>query len=62
MRTMFIPSLPEERPVLLILDGHVSHVSYEVRMLAVKNQIHLFKLPPHCTHALQPLDVGVLTT
>ncbi len=43
---------------LLILDGHSSHVGYEVRELAVKNQVHLLKLPPHTTHLLQSLDVG----
>lgn len=59
MRTLFIPSLPAERPILLILDGHSSHISYEVRVLAIENQIHLLKLPAHTTHVLQPLDVGV---
>ena len=34
----FIPSLPSDHPpVLLIVDGHSSHVSYEVRQLAVRN-------------------------
>ncbi|EGO22665.1 hypothetical protein SERLADRAFT_440684 [Serpula lacrymans var. lacrymans S7.9] len=27
--------------------------------LAIKNQIHLLCLPPHTTHRLQPLDVGI---
>ena len=34
-------------------------VSCEVRQLAVENDIHMLKLPPHLTHILQPLDVGV---
>ena len=58
-RNIFIPSLPEERPVLLVLDGHSSHISYEVRELAIENGVHMLKLPPHLTHFLQPLDVGV---
>ncbi len=29
-------------------------------MAAFRNNIFIFKLPPHCTHKLQPLDVGVL--
>ena len=29
-RNMFILHLPEERPVLLILDGHESHIKYDV--------------------------------
>ena len=58
-RNLFIPSLPAERPILLILDGHSSHVSLEVRDLAVSNEIHMLKLPPHLSHLLQPLDVRV---
>ena len=60
MRSLLVPSIPNERPVLLILDGHTSHVSYEVRVLAVEHDIHLLKLPPHITHGLQPLDIGVI--
>ena len=59
-RNMFIPYLPSERPVLLIIDGHESHVKYEVRDLAAKNGIELAKLPSHTTHLLQPLDVSVM--
>ena len=59
IQTIFLPSLPSERPVLLILDGHRSHIGYEVRRLAQANGVHLLKLPPHTTHLLQPLDVGV---
>ena len=55
-QNLFIPSLPSERPILLILDGHSSHISHEVCELAIKNNIHMLKLPPHF---LQPLDVGV---
>ena len=28
-QNLFLPSLPEERPVLLILDGHECHTSLE---------------------------------
>ena len=58
-RNLFIPSLPEERPVLLILDGHESHVKYEVRQLAKDNQIEIAKMPSHTSHLLQPLDLGI---
>ena len=53
MWSLFIPSIPNERPVLLILDGQSSHVSYE-------HNIHLLMLPAHTTHCLQPLDIGVI--
>ena len=58
-RNLFIPSLPEERPVLLILDGHESHIKYEVRQLAKDNHIEIAKMPSHTSHLLQPLDLGI---
>ena len=36
-----------------------SHIGYEVRRIAKENGVHLLKLPPHTTHLLQPLDLGV---
>ena len=55
----FLHSIPPTRPVLLIQDGHVSHMSVELIELARANNIHLSCLPSHTTHILQPLDVGV---
>ena len=52
----FLRNIPPARPVLLIEDGHSSHVTIE---LAHSNDIHLLCLPTHTTHILQPLDVGV---
>ena len=45
--------------VLLILDGHSSHVTIEAIELARSNDVHMLCLPSHTTHILQPLDVGV---
>ena len=45
--------------MLLIQDGHSSHVSIELIECARANDIHLLCLPAHTTHILQPLDVGV---
>ena len=47
------------KPILLIYDGHGSHEKYELLRLAKEHNIILFSLPPHTTHMLQPLDVGV---
>ena len=47
------------RPILLLYDGHGSHVSYRILRKAVENGITILKLPPHTSHVLQPLDVGV---
>ena len=48
-----------ERPLILFVDGHKSHVTLEVIDLAREKNVILFCLPPHTTHALQPLDVAV---
>ena len=55
----FLRSIPPTRPVLLIQDGHASHMSVELIKLARANNIHLLCLPSHTSHILQPLDVGV---
>jgi hypothetical protein len=47
------------KPILLVYDGHDSHETIEINKLAHENNIILFSLPPHTTHKLQPLDVGV---
>ncbi|XP_018393355.1 PREDICTED: uncharacterized protein LOC108772330 [Cyphomyrmex costatus] len=48
-----------EEPVLLLLDNHNSYVNIEVVEKAKKNNIIMLSFPPHCSHKLQPLDVGV---
>ena len=47
------------KPLLLILDGHMTHKSLQVIELAVANQVHILCLPTHCSHLSQPLDVEV---
>jgi DDE superfamily endonuclease len=44
---------------LLICDGHDSHISAEFIRHCISNHIVLLLLPPHCSHLMQPLDVGV---
>lgn len=44
--------------VILILDGHASHTTYSVVDLCDSLDIELVLLPPHTSHALQPLDVS----
>ena len=55
----FVANIPPARPVLLLEDGHTSHISIEAIEHARANDIHLLCLPSHTTHLLQPLDVGV---
>lgn len=47
------------KPVLLIFDGHMSHISMGTVQHALDNSIVILCLPAHCSHLLQPLDVGV---
>ncbi|CAF1628470.1 unnamed protein product, partial [Didymodactylos carnosus] len=57
---LFIPHMAQcTKPILLIIDGHYSHLSSRIAKLAKANQIHLLCLPPHATTALHPLDVAV---
>ena len=56
---VFLQYCGSQRPVLLFVDGHASHITIDVIDLARENSIILFCLPPHTTHALQPLDVSV---
>ena len=44
---------------LLIFDGFGSHGTHELIEFCDKHAIVLFSLPPHTSHNLQPLDVGV---
>ena len=46
----------EAKPILLLLDNHVSHISVECLTFAKENNTTLLSLPPHCSHKLQPLD------
>jgi DDE superfamily endonuclease len=46
---------------LLICDGHESHVSADFVAFCIDNRIHLFGLPPHTSHLVQPLDVASIS-
>ncbi len=63
LENSFIPSTSHlNRPLLLIIDGHTSHVSLKIINLLRSNQIICLMLPSHSTHALQPLDVVVFNS
>ena len=44
---------------MLLCDGHDSHISAGFIRYCIDNKIVLFLLPPHSSHLLQPLNVGV---
>lgn len=49
----------QERPTLLILDNCTAHLSIDSIDFAREHGITMVSIPPHCSHKLQPLDVGV---
>ncbi|KAK3765038.1 hypothetical protein RRG08_023556 [Elysia crispata] len=53
---VFLANCGPARPQLLILDSHHSHEVLEMLELAKNENVHVFALPPHTTHALQTLD------
>ena len=59
MKKVFLVHAVSQRPVMLLVDGHASHVTMDLIELARDNNVILFCLPPHTTHLLQPLDVSV---
>ena len=44
---------------LLLCDGHDSHISAALVGYTIQHHIVLVLLPPHSSHLLQPLDVGI---
>ena len=49
----------DQRPLLLIYDGHASRITLDLILHARDENVTLLKLPPHTTDKLQPLDVCV---
>ena len=49
-KEIFLQWFQPARPVLLIQDGHYSHISIELIELAKAHSIHLLCLPPHIYH------------
>lgn len=47
---------------LLLVDGHDSHKTTDSIQYCFKHHIIVLVLPPHATHLLQPLDVGIFST
>ena len=47
-----------DKPVLLLLDNHESHVMLETYNIAERHNITMVSLPPHTSHKLQPMGGG----
>ena len=59
--TRFVEVTKSTRPLLLLFDGHLTHMSIPTILLAMEENISLLKLPAHCTDTMQPLDVCVFS-
>ena len=62
LRRCFEPATREKanmKPRILILDGHESHITSQFLFHCFHNNIIVLRLPPHTSHILQPLDVGI---
>ena len=58
MRKVFVKYIEDLPKPVLLFDGHGSHLTFPTIQTCMENQILLLALPPHTSHALQPLDVG----
>lgn len=59
LKKTLVPQMGEERPQLLLYDGHSTHVTEKVIDFAIGENLTILKLPPHTSHLLQPLDLSV---
>jgi hypothetical protein len=58
-----LPLPPERRkPLLLLMDGHRTHCTEAAVQYCVDNDIFIEFFPPHTSHVIQPLDVGVFNS
>ncbi|XP_030854234.1 uncharacterized protein LOC115929451 [Strongylocentrotus purpuratus] len=55
----FLLSRGTHFPVLLLVDGHASHVDLHVAEFCQHNNIILYRLQAHASHIIQPLDLSV---
>jgi len=65
LEEVFIPRTePEDpsEPRLLICDSHGSHTTDDFMIRCYRSNIYLLFLPPHCSHVLQPLDIGCFSS
>jgi hypothetical protein len=63
LTTLFEPETHrnDEKRRLLLLDGHGSHLTARFIAFCLDRNIDLVCLPPHTSHLLQPLDVGIFS-
>lgn len=53
---VFLPATKTDKPRLLYMDGHSSHITGEIQALAFENNVYVVWILSHCSHLIQPLD------
>lgn len=54
-----LPANRQQRRILLIMDGHTTRRHVGAMLYLWRNGIDVLTLPGHCSHILQPFDVGI---
>ena len=60
LTNVFVPAINErhiKKPVLLLIDGHKTHVTMQASDICVENGVELYCLLEHASHIMQPLDL-----
>ena len=58
----FHPSVQVKRPILLLVDGHSTHINLETSEFCRENGIVLYCLLEHASHIMQPLDLCLFSS
>ena len=65
LRDVFLPGIKErgvKTPIILFVDGHVTHLSMEVSTLCKENDVILYCLLEHASHLMQPCDLTLFSS
>lgn len=57
--SLWLDEMNIQRPVIVFVDGHSSHLSLELSLFCSENGIVLIALHPNATNIIQPMDVGL---
>ena len=52
----FVKNIPPLRPVVLLMDGHSSHINYHVTSFCDKDEVKPYRLQQHSSQGTQPTD------
>ena len=61
LANIFYPNIANkvQFPVIVFMDGHISHMNMAIAEFCKSHNIILYCLPPNSSHILQPLDASV---